>query len=162
MRYRADTRDQLHKAKVTMNIKFSHKGYKCTISRKSYYLIAEVQVSSIKEEKAFREYAESRLSEVLVDLTVEILKTQFIYLVERFLRTYKVDYPLYPKPELPNAKIDVTASEGIYLVPDNYGVYRTSKFRVFPESNLRVLPLHLPIPVGNKPKRNRRPVKRAA
>lgn len=80
MRYRADTRDQLHKAKVTMNIKFSHKGYKCTISRKSYYLIAEVQVSSIKEEKAFREYAESRLSEVLVDLTVEILKTQFIYL----------------------------------------------------------------------------------
>jgi len=102
-----------------MNMEFTHKGYKCTISYQSHYFAAEVHVSSIKEEKAFREYAESRLSEVLVDLTVEELKIQFIYLVERFLRTYEVDYPLYPKPELPNAKIDVMASEGIYLVPDN-------------------------------------------
>jgi hypothetical protein len=162
LRYRANTRDQLHKAKVTMNMKFSHKGYKCTISYQSHYFAAAVHVSSIKEEKAFREYAESRLSEVLIDLTVEEVKIQFIYLVERFLRSYEVEYPLYPKPELPNAKIDVTESEGIYLVPDNYGVYRTSKFRVFPEASLRVLPLHTLIPVGNKPKRNRKPVKRAA
>ncbi|MFN4774965.1 MAG: hypothetical protein ACK6CP_04080 [Pseudanabaena sp.] len=66
------------------------------------------------------------------------------------LNAHYAEFPLYPRPELPDATIEAIVDARVYLVANNSGKNHTAKFRVFTEDRLRVFPSHSPIPVGIK------------
>jgi hypothetical protein len=88
-------------------MKFSHKGYVCEIASVSNYFKATVCISDTAQGKTFLDFAKSRVSEVMANYCLEELKAEFINLVNRFDRVYGEDFPLYPKPELPDTKLRI-------------------------------------------------------
>jgi len=49
------------------------------------------------------------------------------------LNAHYAEFPLYPRPELPDATIEAIVDARVYLVANNSGKNHTAKFRVFTE-----------------------------
>jgi hypothetical protein len=131
---------------------YTHKGYQCLltprITNQVTEWVAQVQKYSISiEQKVFFQWCGS---ELITSFDKEQTKQQFVEIVESFLQEYGDIFPLYPRPELPDATIEAILDERVYLTINNSGRHHTAKFRVFPEERLRVFPSRIPIPVGIK------------
>lgn len=87
------------------NILFSHKGYVCEIAFISNHFRAIVCPSNTEQGETFMDFAESRVSAVMANEDIGELKTEFVNLVNRFIKYYGTDFPIYPKPDVKNNKI---------------------------------------------------------
>ena len=145
---------QLDEKKVTMI--YSHKGYQCLlsprVSKHGAQWSCKPKSSDSVEQQAFVTWSRAKL---IVDIDILQAKQKFTSLVELFLQERSTEFPLYPRPEMPDATIEAIVDARVYLVANNSGKNHTAKFRVFTEERLRVFPSHSPIPVGIKsqPKR---------
>ncbi|BBC26597.1 hypothetical protein [Pseudanabaena sp. ABRG5-3] len=131
---------------------YTHKGYQCVILDRSTHYGTEWVAQANKyalsiEQKVFAQWIGTKQ---IVSLDKEQIKQQFVELVELFLQEHEDIFPLYPRPELPDANIEAILDERVYLTLNNNGRHQTAKFRVFPEDHLRVFPARIPIPVGIK------------
>ena len=140
---------QLDERKVTMI--YSHKGYQCLlsprVSKKGVQWSCKSKNSDSIEQQAFVTWSRAKL---IVGSDILQAKQKFMSLVELFLQERSAEFPLYPRPELPDATIEAIIDARVYLVANNSGKNHTAKFRVFTEARLRVFPSHSPIPVGIK------------
>ena len=140
---------QLDKKKVTMI--YSHKGYQCLlsprVSKNGAQWSCKPKSSDSMEQQAFVTWSRAKL---IVGIDILQAKQKFTSLVELFLQERSTEFPLYPRPELPDATIEAIVDARVYLVANNSGKNHTAKFRVFTEERLRVFPSHSPIPVGIK------------
>ena len=131
---------------------YTHKGYQCVISTRATQQgtewVAQVKryTNSI-EQKVFFQWFGTKL---ITSLNQKHLQQQFAEVVELFLQDHEDLFPMYPRPELPDANIEAILEERVYLTLNNIGRHQTAKFRVFPEDHLRVFPAKIPIPVGIK------------
>lgn len=131
---------------------YTHKGYQCVISTRTTHQgtewVAQVKryTNSI-EQKVFFQWFGTKL---ITSLNQKNLQQQFAEVVELFLQEHEDIFPMYPRPELPDATIEAILDERVYLTVNNSGCYHTAKFRVFTEDHLRVFPARIPIPVGIK------------
>ncbi|MBD2179463.1 hypothetical protein H6F42_21355 [Pseudanabaena sp. FACHB-1998] len=131
---------------------YTHKGYQCLLSTRTtnqgteWLAQAKKQTISI-EQKVFAQWLGTDL---ITSFDREQTKQLFGELVELFLQEHEDIFPLYPRPELPDATIEAILDERVYLTINNSGRHQTTKFRVFPEERLRVFPSRIPIPVGIK------------
>ena len=131
---------------------YTHKGYQCLLSPRytnhgtEWVAKAKKYALSI-EQKAFAQWFGT---ELIAGLHIEQTKQHFAEIVELFLEEHANIFPLYPRPELPDATIEAILDERVYLTVNNSGRHQTAKFRVFTEARLRVFPSHSPIPVGIK------------
>ena len=142
---------------------YSHKGYQCLllprVSKKGVEWSCKPKSSSSAEQQAFVTWSRAKL---IVGIDISQVKQKFADIVEVFLQERGVEFPLYPRPELPDATIEAIVDARVYLVANNSGKHHTAKFRVFTEAHLRVFPLHSPIPVGVKSNFRPRQIKTAA
>ena len=140
---------QLDEKKVTMI--YSHKGYQCLllprVSKHGAQWSCKPKSSDSVEQQAFITWSRAKL---IVGIDILQAKQKFTSLVELFLQERSTEFPLYPRPELPDATIEAIVDARVYLVANNSGKNHTAKFRVFTEDRLRVFPSHSPIPVGIK------------
>jgi hypothetical protein len=132
---------------------YTHKGYQCLLSPRSTNhgteWVAKAKKYAISiEQKAFAQWLGT---ELIVGLHIEQTKQHFAEIVELFLEEHANIFPLYPRPELPDATIEAILDERVYLTVNNSGRHHTAKFRVFAQEHLRVFPARIPIPVGIKP-----------
>ena len=132
---------------------YTHKGYQCLLStrttRRGTEWVAQAKKYSVSiEQKVFAQWLGTKL---ITSFDKEQTKQYFAEMVELFLQEYADIFPLYPRPELPDATIEAILDERVYLTVSNSGRYHTAKFRVFTEERLRVFPARIPIPVGIKP-----------
>ena len=131
---------------------YTHKGYQCVISTRTTQQgtewVAQVKrYSNSIEQKVFFQWFGTKL---ITSLNQKHLQQQFAEVVELFLQDHEDIFPMYPRPELPDANIEAILEERVYLTLNNIGRHQTAKFRVFPEDHLRVFPARIPIPVGIK------------
>jgi len=131
---------------------YTHKGYQCLltprITNHGTEWVAQVQKYAISiEQKVFFQWC---ASELITSFDKEQTKQRFVEIVESFLQEYEDIFPMYPRPELPDATIEAILDERVYLTINNSGKHHTAKFRVFTEERLRVFPSRIPIPVGIK------------
>ncbi|MDX2256534.1 MAG: hypothetical protein NW214_13550 [Pseudanabaenaceae cyanobacterium bins.39] len=131
---------------------YTHKGYQCVLSTRTTQQgtawVAQANKYAISiEQKVFFQWFGTKL---ITSFDQEQTKQQFVEIVELFLQDHKDLFPLYPRPELPDANIEAILDERVYLTLTFSGRHQTSKFRVFPEDHLRVFPARIPIPVGIK------------
>ena len=111
--------------------------------------VAQAKKYSVSiEQKVFAQWLGTKL---ITSFDKEQTKQYFAEMVELFLQEYADIFPLYPRPEVPDATIEAILDERVYLTVSNSGRYHTAKFRVFTEEHLRVFPARIPIPVGIKP-----------
>jgi hypothetical protein len=132
---------------------YTHKGYQCLltprITNQGTEWVAQAKRYSFSiEQKAFFQWLGT---ELITSLDKEQAKQNFVEIVELFLQEHEDIFPMYPRPELPDATIEAILDERVYLTVNNSGRYHTAKFRVFTEERLRVFPSRIPIPVGIKP-----------
>ncbi len=132
---------------------YTHKGYQCVLSTRTTHQGIEWLAQAKKyalsiEQKVFAQWLGR---ELITSLDKEQTKQNFVETVELFLQEHEDIFPLYPRPELPDATIEAILDERVYLTLNNSGRHQTAKFRVFPEERLRVFPARIPIPVGIKP-----------
>jgi hypothetical protein len=132
---------------------YTHKGYQCVISTRTTHQgiewVAQAKKYAISiEQKVFAQWLGR---ELLTSFDKEQTKQNFVETVELFLQDHEDLFPMYPRPELPEATIEAILDERVYLTLNNSGRHQTAKFRVFPEERLRVFPARIPIPVGIKP-----------
>jgi hypothetical protein len=132
---------------------YTHKGYQCVISTRTTHQGTEWVAQAKKyalsiEQKVFVQWLGTKL---IKSFDREQTKQQFVEIVELFLQDHADIFPLYPRPELPDATIEAILDERVYLTVNNGGRHHTAKFRVFTEDHLRVFPARIPIPVGIKP-----------
>lgn len=132
---------------------YTHKGYQCLLStrttRRGTEWVAQAKKYSLSiEQKVFAQWLGT---ELITSFDKEQTKQKFVEVVELFLQEHADIFPLYPRPELPDATIEAILDERVYLTVSNSGRYHTAKFRVFTEEHLRVFPARIPIPVGIKP-----------
>ncbi|ELS31880.1 MULTISPECIES: hypothetical protein [Pseudanabaena] len=132
---------------------YTHKGYQCLLSTRTTHRgtewVAQAKKYSLSiEQKVFAQWLGTKL---ITSFDKEQTKQQFVEVVELFLQEHEDIFPLYPRPELPDATIEAILDERVYLTVNNSGRYHTAKFRVFTEERLRVFPARIPIPVGIKP-----------
>jgi hypothetical protein len=132
---------------------YTHKGYQCLLSTRTTHQgtewVAQAKKYSISiEQKVFAQWLGTKL---ITSFDKEQTKQHFAEMVELFLQEHADIFPLYPRPELPEATIEAILDERVYLTVSNSGRYYTAKFRVFTEEHLRVFPARIPIPVGIKP-----------
>ena len=131
---------------------YTHKGYQCLLSTRitvrGTEWVAQVKRYAISiEQKVFFQWFGTGL---ITSFDKEQTKQQFVEIVELFLQEHGDIFPMYPRPELPDATIEAILDERVYLTINNIGRHHTAKFRVFPEERLRVFPARIPIPVGIK------------
>ena len=140
---------RLEAKKVTMI--YSHKGYQCLlsprVSKNGTQWSCKPKSNDSMEQQAFVTWSRAKL---IVGNNILQAKQKFMSLVELFLQERSAEFPLYPRPELPDATIEAIVDARVYLVANNSGKNHTAKFRVFTEARLRVFPSHSPIPVGIK------------
>jgi hypothetical protein len=132
---------------------YTHKGYQCVLSTRSTHQGTEWVAQAKKyalsiEQKVFAQWFGTKL---ITSFDKEQTKQHFVETVELFLLEHADLFPLYPRPELPDATIEAILDERVYLTLNNSGRHQTAKFRVFTEERLRVFPARIPIPVGIKP-----------
>ena len=132
---------------------YTHKGYQCLLSTRTTHQGTEWVAQAKKyalsiEQKAFFQWCGT---ELITSFDKEQTKQLFAETVELFLQEHEDIFPLYPRPELPDATIEAILDERVYLTINNSGRHHTAKFRVFTEERLRVFPARIPIPVGIKP-----------
>jgi hypothetical protein len=132
---------------------YTHKGYQCLLSTRTTHQGTEWVAQAKKyalsiEQKVFVQWLGT---ELITSFDKEQTKQQFVETVELFLQEHADIFPLYPRPELPDATIEAILDERVYLTVSNSGRHQTAKFRVFTEDHLRVFPARIPIPVGIKP-----------
>jgi hypothetical protein len=142
---------------------YTYKGYQCLLSvrftNQGNEWVAQAKKYSVSlEQKVFAQWLGT---ELITGFDREETKQRFAETVELFLREHEDIFPLYPRPELPDATIEAILDERVYLTVNDNGRHHTAKFQVFHE-NLRVFPSHIPIPVGIKRKLNARLSQRAA
>jgi hypothetical protein len=135
-----------------MTMIYTHKGYQGLLSTRrtnqgTEWVIQAQKYSISIEQKVFAQWLGT---EVITGFDKAQTKHRFIETVELFLREYEDIFPLYPRPELPDATIEAILDERVYLTINNSGRHQTAKFRVFTEDHLRVFPSRIPIPVGIK------------
>jgi hypothetical protein len=133
---------------------YTHKGYQCLltprITNQGKEWVAQVNRYAISiEQKVFFQWCGT---ELITSFDKAQTKQQFVEIVELFLQEHGDIFPMYPRPELPNATIEAILDERVYLTVNNIGRHQTAKFRVFTEERLRVFPARIPIPVGIKSK----------
>ena len=133
---------------------YTHKGYQGLLSTRltnqgTEWIIQANKYSISIEQKVFAQWLGT---ELIASLDKEQTKQRFAETVELFLREHEDIFPLYPRPELPNATIEAILDERVYLTVNDSGRHHTAKFRVFTEERLRVFPARIPIPVGIKSK----------
>ena len=142
---------------------YSHKGYQCLVlprtSKKGVEWSCKPKSSNSAEQQAFVTWSRAKL---IVGIDISQVKQKFADIVEVFLQERGVEFPLYPRPELPDATIEAIVDARVYLVANNSGKHHTAKFRVFTEAHLRVFPSRSPIPVGIKSNFRPRQIKTAA
>jgi hypothetical protein len=130
---------------------YTHKGYQCLLlpraSQKGVQWSCKPKSSSSVEQQAFVTWSRAKL---IVGIDISQAKQKFTDIVEVFLQERGIEFPLYPRPELPDATIEAIVDARVYLVANNSGKHHTAKFRVFTEERLRVFPSRSPIPVGIK------------
>ena len=131
---------------------YTHKGYQCLLSTRNTNQgtewVAQAKKYSISiEQKVFVQWLGTKL---ITSFDKEQTKQHFAEMVELFLQEHADIFPLYPRPELPEATIEAILDERVYLTVSNSGRYHTAKFRVFAQEHLRVFPARIPIPVGIK------------
>jgi len=80
------------------------------------------------EQQAFVTWSRAKL---IVDIDILQAKQKFTSLVELFLQERSTEFPLYPRPEMPDATIEAIVDARVYLVANNSGKNHTAKFRVF-------------------------------
>ncbi|MFN7760478.1 MAG: hypothetical protein ACK5RE_07350 [Pseudanabaena sp.] len=132
---------------------YTHKGYQCLltprITNQGIEWVAQAKRYSFSiEQKVFAQWCGTDL---ITSFDREQTKQLFVEIVELFLQEHEDIFPMYPRPELPDATIEAILDERVYLTVNNSGRYHTAKFRVFTEERLRVFPARIPIPVGIKP-----------
>ena len=132
---------------------YTHKGYQCLLSPRNTNQgtewVAQAKKYSVSiEQKVFAQWLGTKL---ITSFDKEQTKQHFVEIVELFLQDHVDIFPLYPRPELPDATIEAILDERVYLTVNNGGRHHTAKFRVFAEERLRVFPARIPIPVGIKP-----------
>jgi hypothetical protein len=135
-----------------MTIIYTHKGYQGLLSTRFTNQVTEWVAQANKysisiEQKVFAQWLGT---ELITSLDKEQVKQRFVEKVELFLQEHADIFPLYPRPELPDATIEAILDERVYLTINNSGRHQTAKFRVFTEDHLRVFPACIPIPVGIK------------
>jgi hypothetical protein len=133
---------------------YTHKGYQCLLSvrftNQGTEWVAQAQKYSVSiEQKVFAQWLGT---ELITGFDREQTKQRFAETVELFLQEHEDIFPLYPRPELPDATIEAILDERVYLTVNDNGRHHTAKFRVFTEERLRVFPARIPIPVGIKSK----------
>ncbi len=131
---------------------YTHKGYQCVISTRTTHQGTEWVAQAKKyalsiEQKVFAQWLGR---ELITSFDKDQTKRHFVEIVELFLLEHADLFPMYPRPELPDATIEAILDERVYLTLNNSGRHQTAKFRVFPEERLRVFPARIPIPVGIK------------
>jgi hypothetical protein len=131
---------------------YTHKGYQGLLSTRTTnqgteWLAQAKKYSVSIEQKVFAQWCGTDL---ITSFDREQTKQLFVEMVELFLQEHEDIFPLYPRPELPDATIEAILDERVYLKVNNSGRYHTAKFRVFTEERLRVFPSRIPIPVGIK------------
>ncbi len=131
---------------------YTHKGYQCLLSTRNTNQgtewVAQAKKYSVSiEQKVFAQWLGT---ELITSFDKEQTKRYFVEIVELFLQDHADIFPLYPRPELPDATIEAILDERVYLTVNNSGRHHTAKFRVFTEKRLRVFPARIPIPVGIK------------
>jgi hypothetical protein len=131
---------------------YTHKGYQCLLSTRftnqGTEWVAQANKYAISiEQKVFTQWLGTKL---ITSFDKEQTKQQFVEIVELFLQDHEDIFPMYPRPELPEATIEAILDERVYLTLNNSGRHQTAKFRVFTEDHLRVFPTRIPIPVGIK------------
>ncbi|MEA5486778.1 MULTISPECIES: hypothetical protein [Pseudanabaena] len=132
---------------------YTHKGYQGLLSTRTTNQgtewVARAKKYSVSiEQKVFAQWCGTDL---ITSLDIEQTKQHFVEIVELFLQEHEDIFPMYPRPELPDATIEAILDERVYLTVNNSGRHHTAKFRVFAEERLRVFPARIPIPVGIKP-----------
>ena len=133
---------------------YTHKGYQGLLSvrftTQGTEWVAQAQKYSVSiEQKVFAQWLGTKL---ITGFDREQTKQRFAETVELFLQEHEDIFPLYPRPELPDATIEAILDERVYLTVNDNGRHHTAKFRVFTEERLRVFPARIPIPVGIKSK----------
>jgi hypothetical protein len=131
---------------------YTHKGYQCVLSTRTTHQgiewVAQAKKYALSiEQKVFFQWLGTKL---ITSFDKEQTKQNFVETVELFLEEHGDLFPMYPRPELPDANIEAILEERVYLTLNNIGRHQTAKFRVFPEDHLRVFPAKIPIPVGIK------------
>ncbi len=86
---------------------YSHKGYQCLllprVSKKSVQWSCKPKSSDSMEQQAFVTWSRAKL---IVDIDILQAKQKFTSLVELFLQERSTEFPLYPRPEMPDATIE--------------------------------------------------------
>ncbi|MFM7887139.1 MAG: hypothetical protein ACKPCM_10710, partial [Pseudanabaena sp.] len=96
---------------------YTHKGYQCVLSTRTTQQGTE-WVAQLKrytnsiEQKVFFQWFGTKL---ITSFDQEQTKQQFVEFVELFLQDHEDLFPLYPRPELPNANIEAILEERVYL-----------------------------------------------
>jgi hypothetical protein len=103
---------------------YSHKGYQCLllprVSKKSVQWSCKPKSSDSMEQQAFVTWSRAKL---IVDIDILQAKQKFTSLVELFLQERSTEFPLYPRPEMPDATIEAIVDDGSEVV---FEIYKAS------------------------------------